>query len=217
MMMERDLFKLLLQTRRLNKELSADDQWGLQDSDLESYLASFQQLITQEEILRLVDEKKGPIIVLDLMGSGKAWETIESAKILAVSLSDKDTEPSARRYTIGGDVLSKTTWKRIHEWLKINKCSGFDIITCRPEGGIHTIPDEKALFAYLLKNLVEILNRNGGILLSQLPGSYSNETNATSSNELIAEIKMEFGVDAKYQSGETFGLPSKISAIRISR
>ncbi len=216
-MQEGNLFSTILDVRRFNKSLSEDDNWELQDSTLESYLSSFSTLISLEEISVLAEKKNGqPLVALDIMGSGKALDEISNAKILAVTLANSDVNYSKSRYVFGGDIVSKETWKRIKNWLVENNHEGFDLVTCRPEGGIHTLPDEKKLFAFLLMNITDLL-KDDGILLTQLPGSYSRTTSMQDVAALVDEIKSKLGVSVRYQSSEIFGLPSKISAIRIDK
>jgi len=209
------LFGTLLQVRKLNRDLSYQDEWGLQDSSLESYLASFKDIITQDELVQIIDKNKGYQATLDLMGSGSAWEDTSVDAILGVTLSDKDYSID-RRTVLGGDVLSKKTWKRIRSYLNDKELEGFNIITCRPEGGIHTLPDNKDLFGYLLSEAVSLLHE-GGVLLTQLPGSLSHETSRLVSQQLVEDIEAKMGVSVYYQSSQSFGLPSKISAIRVDK
>lgn len=149
------------------------------------------------------------VFVLELMGSGSAFRGLGVDGICAVSMGESGNN----------DLLSKRTWKSNSEWLKHN-ASGqrFNFIVCRPVGGVHTIPDADKLFGFFLQECWHCLSNNGGVLLSQLPGSLGDPRSSDKINAWIEKANSSIpGFYARYQGCGIIGSPSNIAAIRIDR
>lgn len=107
------------------------------------------------------------------MGNGVALEELSPDIVIGAVLEKSALDQSPKhRMLISGDLLSKKTWNRIDSVAELSDFSGFDLITCRPEGGITLIPDIPQVMAYFYRRACNLLSA-GGILLAQLPGELS--------------------------------------------
>jgi hypothetical protein len=157
----------------LGKDLTG---WGVYSSSLSNYAQSFIGLTTEQELYNHVLYQRalhGKFTALDLMGSGVALEELSPDMVVGTILEKYALDQSPKdRILISGDLLSKKTWNQIDTVAKFANFSGFDLITCRPEGGIALIPDIPQVMRYFYQRACNLLN-HGGILLAQLPGSLS--------------------------------------------
>ncbi|MDP2637585.1 MAG: hypothetical protein Q8P26_00795 [Candidatus Levybacteria bacterium] len=216
-------FLELLHARR--KNLDIEQSWGLQDATLLSYEMSFQALLRSGDLNKILREIKfsgngNKTYTLDLMGSGSAIEEIENADyILGVELTNRNYLSSKRRSIITGDIISKTTWKIIREWIDKESHGNrttFDLITCRPEGGIHTLPDNYSLFQFFFEQSLKLLGDHG-VLITQLPGSLSGSDGQITISSWIKRMEKDQKISIRYQSSASTGSTNTISAILVQK
>lgn len=115
--------------------------------------------------------------VLDLMSPGAVLHQLPIQGGLAVSLGDgrTDEEKMADRENgidlATGNVLLIEPWKKIHSWLFQHNIDGFDLILCRPDGGLDPsyIPEIKGVYYSLINRAWNVLSPDNGVLLTQVP------------------------------------------------
>lgn len=105
-------------------------------SPLNDYLRTFVDVSSEETLesirTRALEEKR-PVLMLELMGSGGAFDK-EWLKGVAVSLTDLRKDKSGNNVQVlEENILERKTWDDINQWLKENKREGFDIVFCVPE------------------------------------------------------------------------------------
>ena len=178
-------FTEVLMARRENKERAIEDKWTFdytKPGGPHAYEVTFQEIIDQpwKDFLIEQKEKQGSTAGLDFMGGGSCFDNLPIDKKLAIRLLDKIAKglykPLLRNKlneveVIEGDVLSKNTWRKVSAWSeKETQGRGFDLILSRPIGGLmEAIPRNIDVHYFLIEKLWELLNKDNGILYTQLP------------------------------------------------
>lgn len=124
-----------------------------------------------KNLIKQKREETGLPFVLDLMSYGGL---IIDLSVQGCSVALKDTRPIHRRKLaellgngfIEGDIRKADTWRSIDTWLRDNgNGRKFDLITCRPSGGLDAIPQNETYYKYALCKLYSLLSKQDGYLL----------------------------------------------------
>lgn len=174
-------FHEMRRVRKANAKLSVDERssWGYTGSPISDYEASFGCPVGffNDHMAERQALGRG-LVALDFASEGQALRGISPLDAgLAVSLSDmRDDE--GKRFDeehnishLSGDALSKGVWRNMHSWLE-KKGAGenkFDVIICRPLGGMFGLPDFNSVHFFVLQNMYQLLSRDYGLLMTQVP------------------------------------------------
>ncbi|MCB9798236.1 hypothetical protein H6758_00755 [Candidatus Nomurabacteria bacterium] len=149
--------------------------WKYYDSPLYQYEASFRELLPPgglREVAEALKEEIGEVHVLDLLASTGTMQSLaEQVAIdssLAVSLTDTRDESQKNRDHkvhidhIADNVVSPRAWRSIDAWMQENiPDGGFQLIMCRPRGGLRSIPKDTEVYYYLLNQIYRRMDRRG--------------------------------------------------------
>lgn len=156
-------------------EEADDGRWEIPHGDLSSYEDTFGSLLNKRTFSTIIEERKKEgkkSLVIDLMSFGEALRGIDCDSGLAVALSNQRPIWDNNKSTlITGDVLSLKTWKEINGWLDRQDVPDkkANLILCRPIVGIWNLTDNINLHFILLKQAWNLLSRDSGLFITQLP------------------------------------------------
>lgn len=207
-------FAEIYPTRAESKEIAAreehEEYWACGDcSDLYSYADTFRKVSGRNWPAFLTEQKErqGENSVLDLMGSGSIFVDLPADNKLAVALHkrhyfliDDQRVPLPKGLdVIEGDVLSRSTWQRIMEWKEGHTSgNGFDLILCRPNGGLAYTTSNPDVLYFLIEQIYELLNRENGTLYTQLPRSKTNERISPEIREWLKLLETTEGIKIRF-------------------
>lgn len=214
-------FKELLKNRK-SAEFGAKSEakspgWGVYNSPAEvgennaSYHQTFEPVFPQPFSTYLQERKQAGkgTYVMDLMGPGQPLRELPIDKGLAVTLGDSRTDQEKQddknkgidvlglneTNKTPGDVLSKATWKKIGDWLQSNGKDGFDLVLCRPVGGLLSLPKDYNIEYWLVNNAWKTLSKDDGTLLLETNPRSGKFLDTTRS--WISQLQ-EQGIDSTY-------------------
>ncbi len=156
---------------------SDENPWYDYYNDIQAYETTFRDVLGETHIVDYLQGRKKQekgAVVLDLMGPGFVLRSLPYDAALAVTLGDrrvqeqKDIDTQKDLTVIAGDV--RKSWDRVKEWLNKHEVVGFDLILCRPLKGYDTLPRDNETYYSLLQSIWEVLNKDEGMLLFEVPG-----------------------------------------------
>lgn len=169
---------------RAHKRVSTVMPWALYNQGLKGYtdvLLDETSPYTLDETVKFKIQEGKPAYAMDLAGPGRVLREMPVTGGLAVTLADKRFD-FEREYddehdisTLEGDVLSKSTWTQISEWLQRHNSPGFDLVLCAPIAGFMHFPEDLNLYYYLTQKVWERLNPDEGILYGEVPFNFLRE------------------------------------------
>lgn len=136
------------------------------------YEGTFEEVLGGKKITKIVKEikdRKGEVVAMDLMGSG--LQGLDIDHLLAVRLGVNENF-AYEGEIIQGDILRRSTWNEIRTFLERRGKRSFDLVVCRPCGGLDIIPYNLGVFNSLAGRVWNLLSSDNGIILSQLPQYY---------------------------------------------
>lgn len=86
-------------------------------------------------------------------------------------LSIADKPEYQRTRLVNGDVLKRSSWRRLNDTMRELDIPNFDLILSRGIGALDYLPRNPRIQLYLLGQLWRRLNPNGGTMFLQLPKS----------------------------------------------
>ena len=161
---------LMLNESRVRTGIS--ERWGCFDSSLESYNNAF-AVAAGEPIEGFVQKRRettGACTVLNLMGQTMVLRELKEFGLdrgVAVALDDLRTDE--QKYNdqklgveqLAGDVLRASLWKELAG-------ETFDLIMCRPGGGMAYLPKSEPVHLALFQKMFQLLSSNDGLLLTEV-------------------------------------------------
>lgn len=157
-------------------------KWDIHDSRLHEYDYTFKHVLPMplKHLLILAAEGKPKPAILDLMASEAVVREAVALGFrygLAVSLGmTHDDVPAlngAVVETVNKDLIEQLAWLEIKDRMALNGVPSFDVILCRPEGGLMHITNSQAIHFELLQRAWRMLSSDNGHLLFQIPfGTY---------------------------------------------
>lgn len=181
--------RILTHVRKHNKfigkrerEDGIDDfnNWTIRHSSLEDYGTTFNSILAPENLdnlLSIIASRPNKSTILDLMASDAA--VLQSVRDygfnfgLAVSLGYRPRKNSGpyREFcsNLNGDLTIKKTWSKIRKVAGSKGFEYFDIIICRPEGGILDSRLTTSTLFFILQESWRLLSYDDGVFLFQIP------------------------------------------------
>lgn len=172
-----------------------------------SYRSTFRSLLRGREISDIVSSARREynlerILALDFMGYGYELSRLPIDRGLAVALGRPPKSKSGELYSEGkvdllrGDVLRRSTWKSIEEWLETQgSVNGFNLILSRPVRALRVLPQNCDTHMTLLNRAWRLLSNRGGILLTQVSAQVlDHERRISFQEDYSALIKRVFPV-----------------------
>lgn len=171
-----DLLAEMIQSRKESKQVVAEEKaqkgqgevWNFDNEHLSAF-DSFFSPVSNKPISQLIKEYKSShqgTNIVNLMGGVQLLRDLKPTKGIAVRLADTRTDPEIKDdvgqgiYTITGDVLSKSLWKRIP--------NGQSFIFSMPEAALYLIPINENIYYFLLNEIWKKL-ADGGTMFIQAP------------------------------------------------
>lgn len=178
-----DALEQLATARLKAKDRAKEDRWSIfygekpwtvYDAPLSDYLDTFEPVLPVGEfwhhLHQGVKDKGRKLHALDIAGQGEALRKLMSndylESITAITLADsrgplKKREDQARGIkVIAGDVSVGSTWTIVKE-------KKFDLITCRPLGGLEALQYPSVYFAVFNRMYKKL--ETDGLLLTEVP------------------------------------------------
>ncbi len=150
-------------------------------------------------------------LVLDLMSYGAFARSLDVPG-LSLALTDRRSRKEKREDRQGerglliGSVMSSKSWKRIEDYLRERQARGFDLITCRPEGGLRNIPENEGLYGAVLSRAYSRLAEEG-IMVSQFHPSMEERVRVS-----MGRLSQTRGIKAEVWVGK---VPLRIDNVAV--
>lgn len=189
----------LVRNARTIADKRSDKDWPAYGAHIESYQASFSNVLQGERIDNFVKNRRSKVVI-DLMGPSEAliglFEQIPSRSKfgLAVSLEDLRSKEERERgnklniVQMTGDITKSGTWHKINKLLEGRKA---DLIMERALAGLNHLPYQAKFYAIMVNKVWKLLNPEGGMLLAEVPNFTSSSVNErlkTGNPYLLASI-----------------------------
>lgn len=154
-----------------------DEYWTIYNSPISSYEKTFSRVLDGKKFADLLRQKPHPTVV-DLMAPSNTLADLfgqlpQSGKLgIALSLEDlrgkvlKDRDAALGIKQISGDITRPKTWRALQSALEGRKA---DLIMERAVSGLADLPQDKRFYSYVMDNLWNMLDINGGILVLATP------------------------------------------------
>lgn len=178
-----DALEQLATARLKAKDRAREDRWSIfygekpwtvYDANLSDYLDSFEPVFSVGEfwhhLQHTIKDKGRKLHALDVAGQGEALRILMSTdyleSITAITLADSRSPLKKREdqvkgiKVIAGDVSVGSTWTIVKE-------KKFDLITCRPLGGLEALQYPGVYFAVFNRMYKKL--ETGGLLLTEVP------------------------------------------------
>ncbi len=166
--------------RKINTIPESNGRWGMYESSIQNYEASFAPLNLRGSLEQLKRRNQSqPLYALDLMGAGQVMRDLKQEEIITagVSATLTDTRNEASMMddvsqgldVIGGDIMTQTPWSKLDRWLRDKGLPGFDLIICRAQGGFEELPHYVSYYEVLFWKAFNLLSPDGGQLFTQVP------------------------------------------------
>lgn len=213
---------------RSPRSLSTGGPWTMVASPLTDYCLNFKNLLIGTHLI-------GPYYPEDLLGnfarelSGRrakpyvldvfADETVVRELVddygfaggvaMTVALKPVPIDKSEYSQTglVSGNVLNRTTWRRLTEKMGELDIPIFDLIISRGEGALVSITDNPNVHYFLLQQLWSRLNPDGGVLLLQLPYTKGVNLENWANNASKQKVPIQLGHDGLFPIAMITRLP----------
>ncbi|MCW1930164.1 MAG: hypothetical protein KIH62_002500 [Candidatus Kerfeldbacteria bacterium] len=170
---------------RLGETREGAKRWYIYRRLSSDYEREFENLFFERDgIRRFVSERKNkglPVVIGDFMSDGHALSGFLPDAGLAISLRDNTNERIRAEYVaahisvLEGDLSHAAAWREIDRWLDVQAPDSkkFDLILCCPHGPMTLFSDDPRFLFVFLQRMWRRLNPDGGMLLTQVPRSFS--------------------------------------------
>lgn len=168
--------------RRNNEHFGqyGNGRWCIYGKGLDDYMLTFSSVCKLPDLYAFLQgrgEMGRGVYALDFMGEGTAIRDLGGRISGGAFVTLTDRRPAEKRVhdkehninPIIGDVFLRDTWRRIDQIVK--EFGGFDLIFCRPEGGLNTLLESIQPHMLVFEKLLQLLKEDGGMLLSQIPNA----------------------------------------------
>lgn len=205
--------------KRVKQGYEPDHMWGQNGNGYKIYEHSFKPVLQDETLPGLIAGNPNPVVV-DLMGPSTMLYTLfkdlpSEVHPTGFSLAltdlrknqkskDKDTELNITHVT--GDIHFRKTWQTLFE--EMEKRLGdkkADLVVSRALGGLSQIAVDEDINAIIMDRIWKI-TADGGVIILQLPHSYSPRTKfENKALQLLADLR-EQGAETRFDNQGSFPL-----------
>lgn len=205
------------------------DSWGIHDSNIADYDATFYDLLHGRSLADLMGERAEqtgrPPVVVDLLSSPAALRSMAAVlghqhgttiEGISVALTDKRLTEQRNRDTmqgiqhVAGDVVQGQTRRQFRHALDGRTA---DLVIERGIMGLAFLPDHPQFYAFALDAIWSVLHRDGGQMFVQLHAAKFAQIGLPDSRT-IAERLQHHGVEAEASSPHR---PSSLEQLRVRR
>lgn len=169
-------------------ERYGNGRWSIYGRGLHDYMNTFSSVCGLPDLYRFLRDRKESgkgVYALDFMGEGSAIRDLEGVISGGAFVTLGDHRPNWKIvhdrklgiHPIIGDIFLRDTWHSINEVART--FGGFDLIFCRPEGGLHTCLESIQPHMLIFEKLFQQLKDDGGMLLSQIPDAVAEKVSIT--------------------------------------
>jgi hypothetical protein len=195
--------------------------WDIYDSSFDDYLNDFLKVDTEQKIVRKLNNiwKRPEAVIIDLMASTKAVETLHrkgfKGRLLSVG-KEKDSRERYRDFDYyqdisyrKADLATSNGWKEITDWMGDAKA---DIVMERSYGGLHFVNTDLGFYKIAVNKIWNLLSPDRGLAILQTPPKAELEKKGIEINKWVDILRSE-GIYSKFNthkntkdSGNDYGI-----------
>ncbi len=176
-------FRRVVRKQILENQVNGDrtsclgGSWSAYGDGVEDYDDSFREVLGGKDIASIIKTRRSPVVI-DLMSPSdrlaNLFSQVPNKRKLGIAVSLEDLRSDEKKQAdkdmdirqIAGDILKFSTWREIDQALQDRKA---DLIIERALDGLSLIPQYKILYGTILRKIWNILSKENGIFLFQVP------------------------------------------------